>query len=87
MEHDNKNLKSNNENINNNNVYNITYEYNEIEKSKIELEKNLYLRIIKLGDRDYIDIRKYFSGRPTKKGIRFSLDTFRLFKDKILNLV
>ena len=55
----------------------------EKELKKIELDKNIFLRILYIHGRSMVDIRKYYKGYPTKKGIRFSLETYRNIKDLI----
>ena len=59
------------------------YSIEEKELKKIELAKNIFLRILYIHGRSMVDIRKYYKGYPTKKGIRFSLETYRNIKDLI----
>ena len=49
----------------------VIYSVEEVELKKIEVDKNIILRVIAANDDTYIDIRKYYKGYPTKKGIRF----------------
>ena len=49
----------------------VVYSVEEVELKKIEVDKNIILRVILANDDTYIDIRKYYKGYPTKKGIRF----------------
>ena len=72
--------------INNNNMYTTVDILNEIELKRIEIDKNLFLRVIQIGDNKFIDISKFYSGRPTKKGIRFNMNLYNNFKEKINNL-
>ncbi len=59
-------------------MYKLDYVLNDIVLKQIEICDHIYLRIIKRGDEKYIDLNKFYSGRPTKKGIRFPI---RFFKD------
>lgn len=58
----------------------VVYKVEEAEIKKVEIEKNVFLRIIQTSDDKYIDIRKYYKGYPTKKGIRFKTKVFNLIK-------
>lgn len=60
----------------------VVYTTPTLELKKMELEKNLFIRLIKENDTYFIDIRHFFRGYPTKKGIKISLNVF----DKIKNL-
>lgn len=59
------------------------YSIEEKELKKIELDKNIFLRILYVNGKSMVDIRRYYKGYPTKKGIRFSLETYRNIKDLI----
>lgn len=48
----------------------------ETELKKVELDKNIVLRIIDFNGKKLVDLRKYYKGFPTKRGIRFDYDTF-----------
>lgn len=59
------------------------YEYkkeNEKELQRLELNKNIVLRVLDINNKKMIDIRRYYKDFPTKKGIRISYDTFMLIK-------
>lgn len=56
----------------------------EKEFQKVEIEKNLVLRVLEFNGKKLIDIRRYYKGFPTKKGVRFSYDVFETLK-KILD--
>jgi len=56
----------------------------EKELLKVEIDKNLVLRVLELPDKKMVDIRKYYKGFPTKRGVRFSYDVFETIK-KIMN--
>lgn len=62
----------------------VVYTVEETELKKVEVAPNIYLRVINTSEDTYIDIRKYYKGYPTKKGIRFKQKVFNIIKD-ILN--
>lgn len=53
----------------------------EKELQKIEIDKNIVLRVIEIGDKKQIDIRRYYKGFPTKRGIRFDYKVFDTLKE------
>ena len=55
----------------------------EKELQKVEIDKNIVLRVIEMGDKKMIDIRRYYKGFPTKKGIRFDYKIFNTLKEII----
>ena len=55
----------------------------EITIKEIELDNNIMLRLLEYEKKIYVDIRKYFKGYPTKKGIRIGYDTFKKLKSII----
>lgn len=55
----------------------------EKELQKVEIDKNIVLRVIEMGDKKLIDIRRYYKGFPTKKGIRFDYKVFDTLKEII----
>lgn len=61
----------------------IVYKVDETELKKIELEKNVYMRIIQVNDEKYIDIRKYYKGYPTRRGIRFKMYMYKIIQNII----
>lgn len=61
----------------------LIYKFEETELAKMEIEKNIYLRVVDDGNRKYVDIRRFYKGYPTKKGIRFNLATFKAIKKVI----
>lgn len=67
---------------------NITYNLDDIELKKINLDKNICIRLLSNVHGTFVDVRKYYKGYPTKKGIRFSLFMFKkiieIMKDDIL---
>lgn len=50
------------------------------ELKKIDLGKNVYLRVLQNSDGKFIDIRRFYKGYPTKRGVRFTQDMFDLIK-------
>lgn len=56
----------------------------EKELQKVEIDKNIILRVIEIGDKKLIDIRRYYKGFPTKRGVRFDYKVFETLKE-ILN--
>ena len=50
---------------------------------EIELDNNIILRLLEYEKKIYVDIRKYFKGYPTKKGIRIAYETFKKLKNII----
>lgn len=59
----------------------IVYHVEEEELKKVEVDKNIYLRVIRYLDDLYFDLRKYYKGFPTKQGIRFKLSVYNKIKD------
>lgn len=56
---------------------NITYNLDDVELKKINLDKNICIRVINNINGTFIDIRKYYKGYPTKRGIRFTTFMFK----------
>lgn len=65
----------------------ITYRIEEQELKKIEVEKNIFLRVIRYQNKRFIDIRKFYKGYPTKRGVRIPNESFKVImkfiKDEI----
>lgn len=61
----------------------ITVSYQEEELKRIELpdQKGIVVRFLKHDDKTYVDIRRFYKGYPTKKGIRMTMNSFNLLKD------
>lgn len=57
------------------------YTIEDEEIKKIELEKDIVLRMIKNENNIYVDIRKFYKGYPTKKGIRITKQIFDSIKE------
>lgn len=64
----------------------VIYSIEEEEVRKIEVDRNIYLRIIKTQNDVYIDVRKFYKGFPTKQGIRFKLSVYNKIKDLLDNV-
>lgn len=56
----------------------------EKELQKVEIDKNIILRVIEIGNKKLIDIRRYYKGYPTKRGVRFDYQVFDTLRE-ILN--
>ena len=54
----------------------FSYKLIDEELKKVELEKNIILRLLKSDGKLYIDLRKYYKNYPTKRGIRILYDVF-----------
>ena len=65
-----------------------SYNLDDIEIKKITLDKSIVIRVISNVNGTFVDIRKYYKGYPTKKGIRITLDVFKkileILKDDII---
>lgn len=65
-----------------------SYNLDDIEIKKITLDKNIVIRVISNVNGTFVDIRKYYKGYPTKKGIRITLYVFKkileILKDDII---
>lgn len=64
----------------------IVYHVEEEEIRKVEVDKNVYLRILRYQDDVYFDLRKFYKGFPTKQGIRFRLSVYNKIKDLLNDL-
>lgn len=63
----------------------ISIEYPDEEVKRVELpdQKGVVVRVLKRNDQTYLDIRRFYKGFPTKKGIRLTLDSFNILKELI----
>lgn len=52
----------------------------EKELQKVEIDKNLVFRVLEFGGKKLIDIRRYYKGFPTKRGVRFNYEIFETLK-------
>lgn len=57
----------------------------ETELKKVELDKNIVMRIIDFNGKKLVDLRKYYKGFPTKRGVRFDYDVFETLIEIIKN--
>lgn len=55
----------------------------ETELKKVELDKNIVMRIIDFNGKKLVDLRKYYKGFPTKRGVRFDYDVFETLMEII----
>lgn len=57
--------------------------FKETELKRVELadQKGIVVRFIEVEGKTYVDIRKFYKGYPTKKGIRMTLASFKALKD------
>lgn len=58
----------------------IVYKDIEEELKRIEIEKNIYARVLKINGELMLDIRRFYREFPTKKGVRISMDSFNNVK-------
>lgn len=61
----------------------IIYKDTEEEVKRIEIEKSIYLRLLKINGELMVDIRRFYREFPTKKGVRLTLDSFNAIKNLI----
>ena len=59
----------------------LVYKDTEEELKRIEIDKNIYLRLLKIGGEEMVDIRRFYREFPTKKGIRITLETINNIKN------
>ena len=59
----------------------VVYTIEEKELKKMQIDNNLYVRVLQGPDDTYIDIRKYYKGYPTKQGIKFRYNVFEKIKE------
>lgn len=62
----------------------VKYSVEETEVKKIEVEKDIIIRLLDSGSFQFVDIRKYYKGYPTKRGIRIRKDRFDAVRKVIL---
>ena len=71
------------ENKDNKNTYNLATD-EEKELLRINLKKNIVVRILDVNDEKYVDFCKYYKGYPTKKNIRIKYKTYLKIKDLLI---
>ena len=64
-----------------NEVPNVVYTIEEKEVKKMQIDHNLFVRVLQSPDDMYLDIRKYYKGYPTKQGIKFRYSIFEKLKE------
>ena len=67
----------------NENTYNLSND-EEKEILRINLKKNIVVRILDVNDEKYVDFCKYYKGYPTKKNIRIKYKTYLKIKDLLI---
>lgn len=65
---------------NNENIFNLSAD-DEKELLRINLKKNIVVRILDINDEKFVDFCKFYKGYPTKKNIRIKYKTFIKLKD------
>lgn len=65
---------------NNENIFNLSTD-DEKELLRINLKKNIVVRILDINDEKFVDFCKFYKGYPTKKNIRIKYKTFIKLKD------
>ena len=55
----------------------------EEELKRIEVEKNVYARVLKINGEIMLDLRRFYREFPTKKGVRISMESFNNIKSLI----
>ena len=81
---DNDDIKLDKKQNDNKMIYNLTTD-DEKEISRIELKKNIVVRILEINDEKYIDFCKFYKGYPTKKNIRIKFKTYIKLNNILLN--
>ena len=67
----------------NKNTFNLVAD-EEKEILRINLKKNIVVRILDVNDEKYVDFCKYYKGYPTKKNIRIKYKTYLKIKDILI---
>ena len=67
----------------NKNTFNLVAD-EEKEILRINLKKNIVVRILDVNDEKYVDFCKYYKGYPTKKNIRIKYKTYLNLKDLLI---
>ena len=67
----------------NKNTYNLSND-EEKEILRINLKKNIVVRILDVNDEKYVDFCKYYKGYPTKKNISIKYKTYLKIKDLLI---
>ena len=70
-------------NENNENIFNLSAD-DEKELLRINLKKNIVVRILDVNDEKYVDFCKFYKGYPTKKNIRIKYKTYLKLKDLLI---
>jgi len=70
-------------NENNENIFNLSAD-DEKELLRINLKKNIVVRILDVNDEKFVDFCKFYKGYPTKKNIRIKYKTYLKLKDLLI---
>ena len=70
-------------NENNENIFNLSSD-DEKELLRINLKKNIVVRILDVNDEKFVDFCKFYKGYPTKKNIRIKYKTYLKLKDLLI---
>ena len=70
-------------NENNENIFNLSAD-DEKELLRINLKKNIVVRILDVNDEKFVDFCKFYKGYPTKKNIRIKYKTYLKIKDLLI---
>ena len=70
-------------NENNENIFNLSAD-DEKELLRINLKKNIVVRILDVNDEKFVDFYKFYKGYPTKKNIRIKYKTYLKLKDLLI---
>ena len=70
-------------NENNENIFNLSAD-DEKELLRINLKKNIVVRILDVNDEKVVDFCKFYKGYPTKKNIRIKYKTYLKLKDLLI---
>ena len=70
-------------NENNENIFNLSAD-EEKELLRINLKKNIVVRILDVNDEKFVDFCKFYKGYPTKKNIRIKYKTYLKLKDLLI---
>lgn len=62
-------------------VTKITFKEAELKRIELPDQKGIVVRFLEVEGKTYVDIRKFYKGYPTKKGIRMTLSSFKALKE------
>lgn len=59
----------------------LTFKETELKRIELPDQKGIVVRYLEVEGKTYVDIRKFYKGYPTKKGIRMTLASFNSLKE------